>query len=201
MEAIFLDCGAGGPQLKRSPLDGTLMSQLPAWLQALAALGSLGFAYALYRITREYVTATKEIALSTAAQVEILRASGSLDAKRKEALVELQQHLTAIRDFLNSVPDPTNRQDAARRTKSAIPLADSTFDGVLSAARRIGAASAQKATSLVQATRWMSTRVREVQSVSPTLGFDWQHFDWDGWGSRYLEASLALNALVDERAV
>ncbi len=180
--------------------NGTLMGQLPAWLQALAAMGSLGFAYAMFRITREYVIATKQIAMSTATQVELLRASSSPDAKRKDASLELQQHLTAVREFLDGVPSPTARQNADRLARTSVPIADSSLDGLLSAARKIGAASAETATRLVQSARWLRERIRAVQATNPDHGFDWQRFDWDAWGSRYLDASLALDALLGDRA-
>jgi len=154
----------------------------------------------MYRITKQYVIATKEIAVSTAAYVELLRAASSPDAQRKDALIELQQHLTVVREFLDSVPQPTARQNADRLARTSVLIPDSTLDGLLSAARKIGAASAETATRLVQSTRWLRERIRAVQEVPTTLGFNWERFDWEGWGSRYLEASLALGALLSERA-
>jgi len=176
------------------------MTQLPAWLQALAAILQVGFAYAIYRITKEYVIATKQIAMSTAAQVELLRASSSTDQGKKEASLELQQHLTAIRDFLTGIPSPTARQNADHLARTVVLIPDVHLDGILSTGRKIGAAAAETATRLAQSVRWLRERLRTVQQTNPNLGFDWSRFDWDQWTSRYLDASLALDALLSDRA-
>ena len=64
MEAIYLACGAGGPQLKRNPL-GSVMTNVPTWWQHIFLAG-----YGL-------------IVLVTAASLWRMRGDSSAQAKRR----------------------------------------------------------------------------------------------------------------------
>jgi hypothetical protein len=109
--------------------------------------------------------------------------------------IELQQHLVAVRDFLNGVPSRHSKQQADRLARSVVIIPDYHIDGLLSAARAFGPPPAQTAIGLSQALRWLRDRMKVVQGTNASYGFDWESFDWSSWDTRYLEASLAFESL------
>ena len=178
------------------------MSDLPAWLQATAAVAQLGFGYAMFRITRDYVRATKEnvqatkdIAVSTAAQVELLRAGQSKDSKQEGAFAEVAQRVAILRDSLESLPSPGAQAAADRLMRSATLPADQDLEGLTVSAARLGAATAETAARAVQDLRWLRDRALEVRSVTPMQGYSWQDFRWDRWAAHYVGAKNALETL------
>lgn len=178
------------------------MSDLPAWLQAGAAFAQLGVAFALYRITREYVQATKEnveatkdIATSTAAQVELLRASRSGDSSQASAAADLTQRVTLLRTALESLPGPGSQQVADRLMREAVLPADQDLEGLSSSASKLGAATAALAARAVQELRWLRDRADEVRKVPVERGYSWQDFRWDRWAAHYVDAKNVLDTL------
>jgi len=171
------------------------VNDVPAWLQATAAVVQLGFAFAIYRITKSYVTATKEIALSTAAQVELLRAGQSRDHGQETAIADLTQRVAILQTSLDSLPSPASQQQADRMVRNATLFSDQDLQALSAAAARLGAATAKTAASAVQHMRWLRDRAEEVRSVPRERGFDWGRFNWSQWAQHYVGAANALQAL------
>jgi hypothetical protein len=171
------------------------VNEIPAWLQASAALVQLGFAFAIYRITKSYVAATKDIALSTAAQVELLRAGQSRDHGQETAIADLTQRAAILQASLDSLPGPGSQQIADRMMRDATLFSDNDLDALSAAAARLGAATAETAAEAVQHMRWLRDRAQEVRSVPRERGFDWGRFNWSRWTQHYVGARNALQAL------
>jgi hypothetical protein len=172
-----------------------MFDNFPAWLQAVAAIAQVAFAVAMYRITKTYVHATKEIAASTAAQVELLRAGRSTDKAQSDARTELAQRAGILLASLDTMPAPGQQQIADRMMRDATMFAEEDLQSLASASARIGQATASTAATAIQDLRWVRDRANEVRGTPQSLGYDWSRFRWDRWAQHYVGARNALNTL------
>lgn len=167
-----------------------------AWVQALAAAVQAGAAVILLKVTRDYVKLTQRLAVAGEAQVEILRAAR--DEQHSEPLREMAETARHLLNALRQLPGPGEeaRQRANTLIRGAVLPPDEELARLRSLAAKVGPSVAQYARSASENLAWLLQRARDIQNVSPSLGYDFQKIKWPEWVFRYTEAEQALTRLA-----
>jgi hypothetical protein len=169
------------------------LSDLPAWIQAAAAVVQAGAAVTIYVVTKDYVKLTRDIARAGTDQLKFSRLSQLAEDKQRAVALNgrassLEARVTALPSEITGPADRLLRQ-AALWTPAEIDALQTAASGVLSLAAE---AASRAAIDL----SWLLDRILEIRAVPPQNGYDYSRFPKEEWQSRRADALLHLRELM-----
>jgi pyrimidine deaminase RibD-like protein len=116
-------------------------------------------------------------------------------AEAKREVVLLAKYVQgAIIKLPNGGPEGIQRADRLFR-QAVLPL-DEELSQLRRSASRIGSSAGELALAATENVAWMFKIVREVQSTSKAMGFDYSQINWKEWTFHWIEAEQRLKALL-----
>ena len=172
------------------------MSDIPAWVQASAAIVQAGVAVVLWRVTAKYVELTKELAGTANAQLSLSKEAEI--HKWRSDLLDLE---TISRRLLASLEEFAVADGgwgaAIRRAALWTPeeLRELT-QLAAKAGKEYAGLSLQPATDL----QWMLERIAPVRAENPAVGNELGRFPREEFDRRLDRSRAALNSIVERAA-
>lgn len=167
------------------------MSNWPAWVQAVAAIIQAIAAVTIYKVTKEYVRLTRDIALAANEQLKLTRL-GQLaeDKHRAGALRGRASSLEARVSALPEVADDTAFRERVLWTFDEVEALQNT------AARVLGLAADAASKAAVECA-WLRDRLQAIRDVPMNTGYDYaRFFPHEEWRTRRADALVYLRELV-----
>lgn len=170
------------------------MSNLPAWLQAFAAIVQAGVAVMLWLVTAKYVELTKELATTASEQLSLTR-EAEIHRWRSD-LLDLE---TVSRRLLTSLDELAGAAGgwAAPIRQGALWTPDELRELTQLAAKagkEYAALALQPATDL----KWMLERIAPVRAEDPAKGYELSRFPREDFDRRLDRSRAALNEIVEK---
>jgi len=172
------------------------MSDIPAWVQAIAAVVQAGVAVVLWRVTAKYVELTRELAVTASAQLSLSREAET--HRWRSDLLDLE---TVSRRLLTSLDE-----FAVAGTSWATPIRQGALWSpeelreltqlAAKAGKEYVSLALQPATDL----QWMLERIAPVRAENPAVGYELGRFPREDFERRLARSIAALSAIVERAA-
>lgn len=164
-----------------------------ATIQAISAAVTTGVTIALAVITHRYVTLTRKLSETAAAQLAHTVSTESRAVARDAAtLAQLSESLlTRVREL----PKDSGTPQASVRIRSASLWTAEELADLVRLAGRVGEAESANAAGLIAPLGWLADKARAVKAESAGSGFAYSAIDWDRWKRDYTECHQLLGGL------
>ncbi|HKO18400.1 MAG TPA: hypothetical protein VJU82_05900 [Acidobacteriaceae bacterium] len=172
------------------------MTDWPSWIQAAAAILQAAAAIVIYRVTKEYVQLTRDIARASNEQLKLTRRTQLAEDVQRAAA--LRGQASSLEARANALPE--HADDTAFRQR---PLwTDEEVEGLQAAAPRVLGMAADAASRASEELTWLRDRVAAVRETSPSQGYDYNRFfPTSEWPARRAAALQSLRELMRYSAV
>ena len=171
---------------------GTAVQAGAAAVQALAALVMLALIVVLIRVTTQYVRLTETLTAAAITEEHHRRATAL--ARRTELVGVVDR----LRQAVQSLPGPGQRQSGDHDTTAAAPWADGDIANLECLTATVQPDRALEIARLAGDLRWLRDRAREVERTSRLTGLDWsaKGFPSEEWTRRLANARAILDGFV-----
>jgi pyrimidine deaminase RibD-like protein len=132
--------------------------------------------------------------IATAVVARSDHAPDSTAEAKREVVLLAKYMLAAIIKLPNGGPEGIQRAD--RLFREALLPSDEELSQLRQSASRVGSSAGELALAATENVGWMLRVVREVQSTSREMGFDYRHINWKEWTFHWIEAEQRLKALL-----
>jgi hypothetical protein len=170
------------------------MSNLPAWIQAVAAVVQAVAAIVIYLVTRDYVRLTGRLAASASEQLRLQRLDRLADDKQRAMIVSARAKTVLQR--LEHLPPDMQTSGADRTIREVALWSEGDVEAVHAASASLLGMASEAAAKASMTLTWLRDRVTEIRSVRPEIGFDYRRFPYDAWKANLADAQMALRELV-----